>query len=334
MENKSGFVCQIGMVAPSGFGKTSLIASVFRKGPICPGVSIVINDKPTAKRLAILDECLERAGRGAMAPVGAVEPTPRHCIYGVKIDAGGRGEGIPVAWLDYAGDSIDPYRTVTPGTDRDYDIWWNWIRDSNVLMIPIDAGYIMEAKTERQQAYVARIVRASGVVKVAKEWAEERRRFAPDPALMLLCPVQCETYFADNGGTQDRSSELVDAVAKYYGGVIDVVLSVAPFATICYAPVDTMGSVAIVDSHWEDVPGSNTQLACCCHFGIRPVRGERAKGADDVLAMISLYAAQAKRAWYAASGRSALGDAAVQRLDSVIAKISLRRTGSRPPSPR
>jgi len=95
------FVFKIGIVGPSGVGKTSLMASILRSQEIVPGMRVVPSDKASAKRLAVLQQTLEQATQSDQHIPQAVQPTRKWITESVRIDTGVRGDGIDMAWLDY-----------------------------------------------------------------------------------------------------------------------------------------------------------------------------------------------------------------------------------------
>ena len=84
-----------------------------------------------------------------------------------------------------------------------------------MLLVPVDAAVLMEATSPRTSARCRGSSPAARSAGRAK-WLSERNGRPNEPALLLLCPVKCESYFADNGGRRDESEKLLSRVRKVY----------------------------------------------------------------------------------------------------------------------
>jgi len=116
--------------------------------------------------------------------------------------------------------------------------------------------------------------------KEALRWAAGRTRNAAEPALALICPIKCESYFADNGGTQDQADALRAAVVAFYADALRPLLelkSAVPSARVLYAPVDTIGCVELAR-----VRGSGQEDMLESYVVREPSKLSRV-GADDVM---------------------------------------------------
>jgi hypothetical protein len=131
------------------------------------------------------------------------------------------------------------------------------------------------------------------VESVARDWAADRKRREPEPALLVFCPVKCESYFTDNGGIKNRSAELEKRFHDTYGPVIRAVRQAAPLATMLYAPVDTLGCVELVEADWpEDDSG---QVLFTAKYRIREPKIVARVGVDDVMRAICKQLVEGRR---------------------------------------
>ena len=74
------------------------------------------------------------------------------------------------------------------------------------MVIPVDATVLMEAYLPAHRRQWPRLLGLEAVQDAAIEWAKRRNEAKGEPALLVLAPVKCESYFVDNGGTgKDRS---------------------------------------------------------------------------------------------------------------------------------
>ena len=98
----------------------------------------------------------------------------------------------------------------------------SWSRPA-CCIVPIDAAVLMEATAASHLRAVPTIL----ATRRSPTWCgcgSSGATSGPDePALLLLCPVKCESYFADNGGRRDQSAALLQWVRQVYQQVIEAV---------------------------------------------------------------------------------------------------------------
>jgi hypothetical protein len=153
---------------------------------------------------------------------------------------------------------------MTERTDDREEAWMEclaWFRESQALIVPIDAAILMEATRPKQKRAAPSILAVAQVEQVAMEWATHCNSADHRPALLVLAPVKCEAYFDDNGGRFDKSEELFVEVQRTYRPVLDAVRGEFERGStrlqILYAPVDTFGCVEFTKPYWSeaDAPG-------------------------------------------------------------------------------
>ena len=152
-----------------------------------------------------------------------------------------------------------------------------------MLLVPVDAAVLMEPTSAAQLRAVPSILTTPEVGEVVRQWLKERNWRPDEPALLMLCPVKCESYFDDNGGRRDEGEELLSRVRRVYADVIEAVPAEAPHVRVVYAPVDTIGCVEILHAEWTPDPREPSGLAFAAHYGVRWPARQAVKGADDVL---------------------------------------------------
>ena len=118
------------------------------------------------------------------------------------------GAGIELQLLDYPGGWLDPVNRP-PAAEAQWDECERFLEQASVLdradrrrgdhgghrgvppaRGPVDPGH--PAGRRRGPA-----------------WLKRRNERPDEPALLLFCPVKCESYFADNGGRRDLSATLL-----------------------------------------------------------------------------------------------------------------------------
>lgn len=276
---------KIGIVGPTRVGKTSLIASILADSPrILGGTPVTLKPRGAAterrvmNRRADLDGAVLSGKFNARALVGTTEPA----YFQLALETGASGAGLRLTLLDFPGSWL---RADIRPADQDVD-WQKcraFIAESSVLLIPIDASVLMEAAGPRHRRAVPAILTTPEVQAVAEEWATERLLRPDEPALAILVPVKCESYFAEDGGMIPASHALLDTVQQVYESTLDVIRSNAPRARILYCPVDTLGCVELLSADWEPSPADLGGYKFEARFGIRRPAKIKVRGAEDVL---------------------------------------------------
>jgi hypothetical protein len=285
-ENK--IIYKIGMVGPSRVGKTSLITALLRDGQrLLEGspVSMRAIGTPTQRRLAQHRRDLDGALLAGEFDAGALGGSQEQFTFQLLLDPGVPGAGIELQLLDYPGGWLDP---VNRPADREaqWEECERFLEQASVLVVPIDAAVLMEATATSHLRSVPSILAIPQVTDVVRLWLKRRNERPDEPALLLLCPVKCESYFADNGGRRDLSATLLQWVSKVYQQVIEAVPNeareVRGIRTV-YAPVDTIGCVEIVRAEWLPNPDEPGTLSFHAHYGVRPPGVQSIKGTEDVM---------------------------------------------------
>jgi hypothetical protein len=144
----------------------------------------------------------------------------------------------------------------------------------------------MEATTASHLRNVPTILGTPQVTDVVRSWLKRRNERPDEPALLMICPVKCESYFDDNGGRRDLSATLLQWVRRVYRQVIELAPNEAPdvrnMRTV-YAPVDTIGCVEILRADWLPEPGEPGELTFVAHYGVRPPGERSVKGTEDIM---------------------------------------------------
>jgi hypothetical protein len=198
----------------------------------------------------------------------------------------------------------------------------------------VDATVLMCSTEAEHHRAAPELLKIAQVEAVAEEWATERQYADEEPALLLLVPMKCESYFADNGGSVDRSDDLFEAVSKSYSRVRDVVRMNAPHAQILYCPLDTLGCVELGgETAWvPDREDGGLQLSA--EFVVRPPAEISVKGAEDILIALCRNLAEARRAVQQefaneAEGTSAEAAEAAARRYGFMTNVRMWLDGSR-----
>lgn len=310
---------KIGLIGPSRVGKTSIIAALLQEAKDALAQTSVSIDpfvdedgiSPTKDR--IRNTIIEiEAGLDFTTfkptPRGTVEPF----IFDLKMEIANQDKTnatqVRFAVLDYPGGWLKK----PPQEDEQKRQWVNcqeWIKDSSVIIVPIDANLIMEIENQETSKAARELLQIGEVETLVEKWA--KGRFSKgESGLLLLVPVKCETYFNDNGGQNDQSEKLYKQIENFYDQVIEAaeremkekeegkketsqphrwrriveyskkVIQNAPMENtptyaIEYHPIDTIGCIELKEAKWEE--DQDQQLSLECEYLVRSGQQGRPK---------------------------------------------------------
>lgn len=283
---------KIGIVGPSRVGKTSLVTSILANAKdLLAGspVSIKAKDGKTRARISQHDNALRGSLYAREFDAGKMEGTQEafefHLYLGYH--QSDEEQGVNLKLLDFPGKWMSP-TSHAHEQDGDWARCVRFIEQSTVLLVIIDASLIMEAVTSKQKQAVPGILNVAEVEDVVRAWAKTRSQHTNQPGLLILCPVKCESYFADNGGPTDRSDELFRKVTTIYQHLPDIIEEEnAGHTDILYMPVDTIGCVEFVEAEWREDRQVDGGYTFSPSFKVRGNGRLSVKGADGLLISIS-----------------------------------------------
>ena len=138
------------------------------------------------------------------------------------------------------------------------------LADVEVVLVPIDAALLMQAKTGSQEAAAHAIHRIAEIEDLLVEWDKGRAR-SVGHGLVVFCPVKCEEYFGDNGmnGTIEDGERLASLVRNtYFSSILDILIFFGQNLTCLYCPVDTIGSCRLTGHSFDlDAPSFSATFA-------------------------------------------------------------------------
>lgn len=287
MSTKEQMIYKIGVVGPTRVGKTSLITSILKDSQkLLAGtpLSMRSHGTPTEKRLMKHADELAGSLRAGEFNPGALKGTEETFTFELELTSSDADVGILLELLDYPGGWLNP-GSRPEGRKDEWIRCKNWLKESSVILIPVDASVLMEATERRHKAAAPAILMANQVAQVAREWAKERNHRYNEPALMLICPLKCESYFTDNGGERYAAPKLLEEVRHVYAEMIEAVRDEAKKVdiTIIYAPVDTIGCVDIISADWEVNDNASGGFEFSADYRVRFPKRQNVMGANNVL---------------------------------------------------
>ncbi|MGW3730679.1 hypothetical protein, partial [Streptomyces sp. NPDC000851] len=148
----------IGLVGPSGVGKTSLISAVFLAGQDVlagSGVTVVADDEPTAGLMAYHADALAGVVQRGQFVSESLSASKEVVDFRLRMDPGLPDGGIALHIKDYPGGWLDPKaRQDSAGIKKSWEPLQDFMLRSSVLLVPVDSPSIMEAVTPRQSRAV------------------------------------------------------------------------------------------------------------------------------------------------------------------------------------
>lgn len=274
-------VYKIGLLGPTRTGKTSLVASVLADAQrFLAGTPVsFVAEGPTRQRINANNDDLNGSLQAGTFEPGALAGSQEATEYDLSLEV--PRSRLPVRILDYPGGWL----TTSP---PEFHRVREWFAESSVLVVPVDAVVAMECATAKERSAALRRLNVSAVEDAAQEWAKGRVSRG-EPGTLLFVPVKCESYFADNGGSKDRSTDLYRrTVLEIYSGVFERVRAEARNTNSLrayYMPVDTIGCVELVSTDWA--PGPDGILECHSRYRVTNRGHRRVLGAGNVLVAIA-----------------------------------------------
>ena len=247
--NRETLEIRVAMLGPRRAGKTSMLSAMFERfenSLMAEQVSDKVwlsADADTAQVLSVnyreLIDTIQRGGNIA----GAITGDSEAHAYGfdLKKKHGDKKVQIRLVFQDYPGGWLMAGDRDT--RDPDYSRVRQFVREAQVLLVAVDAPYLMEEDGkwhERRNlpGLVARTVRDA--------WPESD----DTPRTVLLVPIKCEKY--DNA--PDGHKLLVEATRQGYGELLRHLERMRRCAVVC-VPAQTTGCV--VFDHFLPVEGED-----------------------------------------------------------------------------
>jgi len=252
---------KIATIGPAGVGKTSLITAVIddaqrllagMPASVVPvgETSVLVHDNRDGVRAALAEGEFK----------GALGGTQELRYYRLGLRAGpGHAFEIPFDVLDFPGKWLSRGYQFQSGEQALWQECEEHVADSVMMLLPIDASVVMEARTAEQRRAVWTLLGLPKVEELVRDWAKYRIKAPAEPAVLVLAPLKCEKYFRD--GPRGRAATILEErVRELYGYVLRAVkdelhpadgeTAARPPVRIVYAPIDTYGCVELIEADW------------------------------------------------------------------------------------
>lgn len=324
----AGFM-KIALAAPRGVGKTSVLTALLREAnEVLAGTRVSVEATgETRKRLNKLRNSLNGHLRAREFVPEGIGGTQDCAQFSLEIRSAGTDRAYGLEFLDYPGGLLEEQAGAQWADVK------GWFRDAEVLILPLDATLLMEAATAWQHQRAEALLNVSEIESIAaRQWAKERHVAGLAPGLLVLAPVKCEYYFADNGGSQDRADELWERARSVYGHVVDAVRSECPEVDVLYCPIDTIGCVEAIRVQWP--ARGDEEGRPVAHYRVRGEGQLRPKGAADLFIVLVRRILDRAREQQSKTAQDAQRDARNAQIEALtdhglLVNLWMRITGER-----
>ncbi|MFC1405163.1 MULTISPECIES: ATP-binding protein [Streptacidiphilus] len=300
---------RVAVVGPSRVGKTTLLTAILSETErqlAGTGVRILAGET-TEERIHQQRRALRRAIAAEEFDAAALSGNQTTSLYEVVLRADSEPGvapqdridiEIPFSILDYPGGWLNPVtRNRSAEAQQQWPACEDHIQRSVMLLVPIDAAVLMEARKPAERGSVVDLLGIEEVTAMTRLWARSRKDSGSEPAVLVLAPLKCEKYFDDNGGGGKEAPRLRQLVQDTYRDAVEAAEAEAPGRVkVVYAPIDTYGCVELMEPIWHDVGGEYLEFTGHYRFRGRPPRIQE-KAAATVMRELcrSVISAQAAR---------------------------------------
>jgi hypothetical protein len=280
---------KVAIIGPSRVGKTTLLTAVLSETErMLAGSPVSVTmDETTGTRVRRQRLEVRRAIESVEFNAAALGGTEGMSYYRVSLQSvGDETVDVPFSILDFPGGWLDPdVRNAVPGSADKWAECEAHIKDSLMLLVPIDSAVLMEAAKPAERRSVADLLAFEDVEAVTRKWVTHRNLddHRGKPAVLVLAPLKCEKYFDDNFGHGRDAGRLRQHVREKYGRLLEIIKAEAQDreVRVIYAPIDTYGCVELMEVFWIETPGSEC-LEFKAHYRFRdpkPQMSVKAAGA-------------------------------------------------------
>lgn len=248
---------RISLVAPSGFGKTTLLSTVM--GEINRNITPTdMQGSYTLEVDATDDEDKARIDKNNEI----IDNTITSGSLKVKTGISGTGDintfNFNISLTDRTNNKViqpfcildAPGGLIAKDIKGDLTEWREHLRNSRILWMPINSAAMMEASSKVELERVGRSEKLK--IHEMKSWAEEWAKYQKVkklPACIFYIPVKCEKYLSK--GNKESAEKLKATFIDLYGGIIKSIKEISPKKIEqYYVPVETIGAVKLSNSEW------------------------------------------------------------------------------------
>ena len=287
----------VSMVAPSGFGKTTLLVTIMNSAQNKmdnpkKGLKVACEDKDDEKRLKDAQNKLnDDIMAGAEGFTSKVTPTlpgtgePKKFNFYFQQAEEEVSFRQPFSIMDIPGGWINPNNRITDEMNIKWKAFEEHLHESRLLFVPIDATLIMEYGTDKEQVAAVKILDNRNTSDLIKEWAKYRKGELEETgriSALFFVLVKCEKY-------RSKAKELETRVKQFFANTASQVHDICSDIQQYYIPLETLGCVEFAHGKWETEEGKEEFQA---EFRMAGDESRRIKNVDQIFSMIASMAGE------------------------------------------
>lgn len=284
---------KISVVAPSGFGKTTLISTVMQEIDshiqIQPGWDVEVHphDPADEQRLLAFDKKLNEAIQARKSRV-ELQYNPSSEIYyydfdlkfKIKDEKGTSKICQPFCMADIPGGWIDLSNRTDEKTKNDWSKFEEHLFESRILWIPIDCATLIKPVLSEEKEISVQILDTTDVEKIVNKWVKHRAS-KNEESCVCYVPIKSESFSDD---------EIRTNVKQYYEGIINLVEKQGGSKVRQYiTKVHTIGCVQLMK--WKFFKKDN-KPTCETEYHFDGGYSREIRGADKLLKKVYEYACE------------------------------------------
>lgn len=260
---------KISIIAPTGFGKTTLISTLYEeiKKQTPSYMKVAVNGDADDKRLRDFSKKLNDAIAAKSLTQSAADfsdikgtADTHKFSFDISIEGEvGKNKKVkiiqPFSIMDIPGGWVNPdNRTSDDAKNKWTEFEQKHLPASFLLWIPIDATLIGEAITSKDKSIASHYVDAKDIGDLAQKWAKNRKQ--GDGSMAFYIPLKCEHYLSQDivkdGERKVREGHLRSCFKYYYEEVIKKINEQKTGVKQYYLPVETIGCIDLLNSNFND----------------------------------------------------------------------------------
>lgn len=244
----------VSVVAPSGAGKTSLIAALYKYIDENLGQNdnfiVQPSSKKDAYRLKQINEKIDEEIRSGRMMLDSGVGTTQINEFSFDIV-------MPYSNTQFLSQSFVimdiPGKFMSPdmrGSEA-YKEFENFLSQSEIVWIPIEAPLLVEPENGEQRGIASKLCEREGIEECMKLWADytEKSNFVGSVHFVM---TKCETYHSqDTSEGNKKAEECYNRFERYYRPIIDEMKQRTHNFRAYYTPVENIGCVKLVYKDWD-----------------------------------------------------------------------------------
>ena len=244
----------VSVVAPSGAGKTSLIAALYKYIDDYLGHNDNFIIQPSSKKdeyrlNQINDKIDSEIMSGKMMLDSGVGTTQINEFSFEILMPYSNTQFLEQSFviMDIPGKFMEP--DMRGG--EDYKVFEDFLSQSEIVWIPIEAPLLVEPENGEQRGIASKLCEREGIEECMKLWADyiEKSNIVGSVHFVM---TKCETYHSqDTSEGNLKAQECYNRFERYYRPIIDEMEKRTSNFTAFYTPVENIGCLKLVYKDWD-----------------------------------------------------------------------------------